>query len=175
MASPRTNPAAAAQAAYKFTASTSASGSFIAAVETPGAPPLTIRLMGPGVIAISWPSTAAGFVLQQNSDLNTTNWTNADVTPGDDGGHACGQPVVPSGFDQGFAGVAVAGLGDASLSARVGAGVFTGYQAQIAHEVARALEALDAMVAQMHRDARHIQTGCLLSHRRIGCTAEAIV
>ena len=55
------------------------------AVQTPGAPLLTIRLTSPNTAVISWPSSAAGFTLQQNSDLNTPNWTSAPQTVSDNG------------------------------------------------------------------------------------------
>lgn len=50
--------------------------SVITVVQTPGAPLLTITFnhLLP-TITISWPSSATDFVLQQNSDLNTANWT----------------------------------------------------------------------------------------------------
>ncbi|MDB6124376.1 MAG: hypothetical protein JWQ71_3369 [Pedosphaera sp.] len=44
----------------------------IAAVQTPGAPLLTITPAGPSVI-ISWPASVTGFTLQQDADLNTPN------------------------------------------------------------------------------------------------------
>ncbi|MDE3066312.1 MAG: hypothetical protein KGJ60_02045 [Verrucomicrobiota bacterium] len=47
--------------------------SLISVVQTPGAPTLTVAPSGNGVI-VSWP-LMAGFVLEQNSDLSTTNWT----------------------------------------------------------------------------------------------------
>ena len=40
----------------------------------PGSPSLAISLTEPNTVVVSWPSSAAGFVLQQNSDLTTTNW-----------------------------------------------------------------------------------------------------
>jgi len=46
----------------------------ISVVQMPGAPTLTITHSGNNVI-VSWPSPSTGFVLQQNSDLTTTNWT----------------------------------------------------------------------------------------------------
>ena len=46
----------------------------IAAVQTPGAPFLTISAASPNVL-ISWPASASGFTLQKNSNINTTNWT----------------------------------------------------------------------------------------------------
>ncbi|MDE3066310.1 MAG: hypothetical protein KGJ60_02035 [Verrucomicrobiota bacterium] len=47
--------------------------SLIAVVQMPGAPTLTVAHAGNSVI-VSWP-LAAGFALEQNSDLSTTNWT----------------------------------------------------------------------------------------------------
>jgi hypothetical protein len=38
------------------------------------APRLSYAVPQPGVLALSWPTHAAGFVLQQNTDLHTTNW-----------------------------------------------------------------------------------------------------
>jgi hypothetical protein len=40
----------------------------------PGSPSLVISLTNPNTVVISWPSPSDGFVLQQNSDLTTTNW-----------------------------------------------------------------------------------------------------
>jgi hypothetical protein len=48
--------------------------SLIAVVRTSGAPTLTISYSGNSVI-VSWPSPATGFVLQQNGNLSTANWT----------------------------------------------------------------------------------------------------
>jgi len=48
--------------------------SLISLMQTPGAPILAIALSGNSVI-VSWPSSATGFKLQQNSNLATTNWT----------------------------------------------------------------------------------------------------
>ena len=49
--------------------------SLIAAVQTLGSPILTIRQTGPSTVEISWPAPSTGFVLQQNNNLTTTNWT----------------------------------------------------------------------------------------------------
>jgi hypothetical protein len=57
----------------------------IAAVQTPGAPPLAILNTGTNAVLLSWPSPSTGFNLQHNSDLTTTNWTTLSVTPADDG------------------------------------------------------------------------------------------
>ena len=55
-----------------------------AAIQTPGAPPLTITRTGSSVF-VSWPSPSTGFALQQNSNLAITNWTNFTGTVNDDG------------------------------------------------------------------------------------------
>jgi hypothetical protein len=59
--------------------------SIISAVQTPGAPLLAILNTGTNAVVLSWPSPSAGFILQQNSDLTTTNWTRVDLPVGDDG------------------------------------------------------------------------------------------
>ncbi|MBI3850307.1 MAG: hypothetical protein HY298_08470 [Verrucomicrobia bacterium] len=60
--------------------------SFIAAVQTPGAPLLSIRLTTTNTVAVSWPSPSTGFTLQQNTNgLGTVNWSNIVITPSDDG------------------------------------------------------------------------------------------
>ena len=46
--------------------------SIIAVVQTPNAPALTIARSGSSVV-VSWPSSATGFTLQQNSNLAATN------------------------------------------------------------------------------------------------------
>lgn len=45
------------------------------ALQTPGAPVLTIKLTGTNTAVVSWPSASAGFGLQQNTNLATANWT----------------------------------------------------------------------------------------------------
>lgn len=47
----------------------------LVAVQTPGAPLLTIVRTSTNTVMISWPSPSTGFALQQNTNLNTTNWT----------------------------------------------------------------------------------------------------
>lgn len=47
----------------------------IYAVQTPGAPFLTIVYSGNQAI-VSWPSSATGWTLQTNSNLSRTNWAN---------------------------------------------------------------------------------------------------
>jgi hypothetical protein len=50
--------------------------SVITVVQTPGAPLLTITFNSPlPTVTVSWPSSATNYVLQQNSNLTTVNWT----------------------------------------------------------------------------------------------------
>ena len=44
------------------------------AVPEPGPPGLAIELVSPGVILITWPAPSTGYVLQQSTNLTTTNW-----------------------------------------------------------------------------------------------------
>ena len=48
--------------------------SFIAAVQTSGAPLLSIRLTTTNTAIVFWPSAYAGFQLQVNPNLATANW-----------------------------------------------------------------------------------------------------
>ena len=48
--------------------------SLIAVLQTTGAPTLTISQSG-NTIKVLWPYPSTGWTLQQNSDLNTANWT----------------------------------------------------------------------------------------------------
>ena len=48
--------------------------SLISVVQTPGAPVLNITLTATNSAVVSWPSPSAGWNLQQNTSLNTTNW-----------------------------------------------------------------------------------------------------
>ncbi|MGI8967318.1 MAG: hypothetical protein ACR2H1_14710 [Limisphaerales bacterium] len=58
----------------------------IAAVQTPGAPLLTITRSNSFAI-VSWPDTATGFRLENNSNLSITNgWTTAPQTRSTNGG-----------------------------------------------------------------------------------------
>ena len=68
--------------------------SLIAAVQTPGAPTLTVTLTTTNTAIVSWPSPATGFALQQNPALGTTNWTDVGTTPSDDGSFK--RVVVPA-------------------------------------------------------------------------------
>jgi len=58
----------------------------IAAVQTPGAPYLSVAVTPTNTVLISWSYPSIGFSLQQNGVLNTTNWvsvTNVPVQAGD--------------------------------------------------------------------------------------------
>ena len=57
----------------------------VSAIQTPGAPTLTIRFTQTNTVVISWPSSSSGFSLQQNSDLNTASW-NAPAENSSDNG-----------------------------------------------------------------------------------------
>src|SRR5208283_1024739 len=59
--------------------------SLTTAVETPGAPLLTISLTPTNTAVVSWPSPSTGFALQQNSSVETTNWTDVGLIPSDNG------------------------------------------------------------------------------------------
>jgi len=53
--------------------------SLIALMQTPGSPFLSINKSGNNVI-VSWPYPSAGFILQQNNNLSTTNWVTSGFT-----------------------------------------------------------------------------------------------
>ena len=57
----------------------------IAAIQTPGAPLLTITHTTTNAVVVSWPSTATGFTLQTNTSLATASWGNSATTPSDNG------------------------------------------------------------------------------------------
>ena len=59
--------------------------SLLATVQTPGAPTLRIRLISTNAAAVYWQWPSTGFNLQQNSSLNTTNWTSISETVTNDG------------------------------------------------------------------------------------------
>ena len=54
-------------------------------VETPGAPLLSIRLTQTNSVMVFWPSPSAGYSLQQNTALNTTDWVAPAESVNDDG------------------------------------------------------------------------------------------
>jgi hypothetical protein len=55
------------------------------AVQTPDAPLLTILRISANSACVSWPSPSTGFRLQENTDLNSTNWVNAPQAVSDTG------------------------------------------------------------------------------------------
>src|SRR5262249_37368219 len=48
-------------------------------------PLLTIARLSPNTARVSWPSTSTGFLLEENPNLNPTNWTLSSATVNDDG------------------------------------------------------------------------------------------
>jgi hypothetical protein len=59
--------------------------SILAAVPSSDAPLLTISFTATNTALVSWPTPSTGFVLQQNTDLNSTNWVGALETLNDNG------------------------------------------------------------------------------------------
>jgi hypothetical protein len=58
----------------------------IAAVQTPGAPMLTIARTTTNTVAVFWPSPSTSWTLQQNTNsISSVNWSNAPGTILDDG------------------------------------------------------------------------------------------
>jgi hypothetical protein len=55
------------------------------AVQTPGAPMLNIQLTTTNTAMVYWPSPSAGYNLQVNTNLATTNWTTPSETVTDNG------------------------------------------------------------------------------------------
>jgi hypothetical protein len=55
------------------------------AVQTPGAPVLTIKLTATNTAQVYWPSPSTGFNLQVNTNLATTNWVTPAETVQDNG------------------------------------------------------------------------------------------
>jgi hypothetical protein len=72
----------------------------VAAVQTPGAPLLSIRLTSTNTIIISWPAPSNGFVLQDNSALDSTNWNNVTASPTSADGK--NQLIIPAQTGQKF-------------------------------------------------------------------------
>jgi hypothetical protein len=53
----------------------------IAAVQTPGAPLLSVSLTTTNTVRVSWPFPSTGFALQQNGAIDTTNWGSVTNVP----------------------------------------------------------------------------------------------
>jgi hypothetical protein len=57
----------------------------VVAVQTPGAPSLTVTLTPTNTVVVSWPFLSTGFVLEQNPSIGTTNWTSVTNSVSNDG------------------------------------------------------------------------------------------
>jgi hypothetical protein len=57
----------------------------IVAVQTTGTPSLKIFLTRTNTAVISWPSASGGFALQQNNQLDTSNWVPVGLSINDNG------------------------------------------------------------------------------------------
>jgi len=58
----------------------------ILAVQTPGAPLLSIARTTTNTVAVFWPSPSTGFTLQENTNsIASVNWSNVVAAPADDG------------------------------------------------------------------------------------------
>jgi lysozyme len=63
-------------------------------IPVPGTLPLAICCTATNTTVISWPLNSAGYVLQANSDLRSTNWVDTTNTPNVAGGRK--QAILPS-------------------------------------------------------------------------------
>jgi hypothetical protein len=57
----------------------------VSAIQTPGAPLLTVRLTATNTVIVSWPSPSTGFSLQQASSVTQLVWTTPPETVTDNG------------------------------------------------------------------------------------------
>jgi hypothetical protein len=57
----------------------------ISAVQNPGAPTLGIKVAAGNIVQVYWPSPSAGFSLQMNSAVGTTNWVTPSESVTDNG------------------------------------------------------------------------------------------
>jgi hypothetical protein len=53
----------------------------IAALQTPGGPLLRIALTTTNTVVVAWPNPSTEVQLQENSNLNTANWSNVLTAP----------------------------------------------------------------------------------------------
>jgi hypothetical protein len=53
----------------------------VAAVQTPGAPLLSVSKTATNTVLVSWPYPSTGFSLQQNGAMGTTNWVAVTNSP----------------------------------------------------------------------------------------------
>jgi len=65
----------------------------VSAIQTPGAPLLSVRLTGTNSVIVSWPAPFTGFELQQSASLNALDWSTATTIPINVGGEK--QVVIP--------------------------------------------------------------------------------
>ena len=63
-------------------------------IPVPGTLPLVISCTASNTVVICWPLNSAGYVLQENSDLGSTNWVTMAITPNIVGGRK--QVILPS-------------------------------------------------------------------------------
>lgn len=79
----------------------SLTGGFLAAfaaVQTPGAPLLTITRSGSNIV-LFWAGPASGYALEQTPALGNTAWTSINVTPVDNGGtRSVTLPLAPGNW-----------------------------------------------------------------------------
>jgi hypothetical protein len=69
----------------------------VTAVQTPGGPLLKISKSTTNNVVITWPSPSTGFLLQQNLNVATTNWSNFIGTTNDDGTNKSVTITPPTG------------------------------------------------------------------------------
>ena len=60
-------------------------GSVITAIQTPGAPRLTIAVTSTNTVILSWPASATGYILQETSQATMGNWSDLSLPTTDDG------------------------------------------------------------------------------------------
>ena len=53
----------------------------IGVVPEPGAPALSVRFTNSNTVVLAWPNPSTGFVLQENTNLSTTNWNDTGASP----------------------------------------------------------------------------------------------
>ena len=71
---------------YDNTGDLDSGAAYLFSLPAPAAPPtLAIQRTTTNTVVISWPSTATGFALQQNTNLTTTNWITTTNTVSDNG------------------------------------------------------------------------------------------
>ena len=69
----------------------------ISAVQTPGAPLLTIINTGTNAVQVLWPKPSTGWVLQQSGDVPATAWVDCRLVPVVEGTNRCVTVTPPVG------------------------------------------------------------------------------